>query len=77
MNRLLSTELLGAELKRQVEAEARWMQSSTYQKWRAQMHAEWMARPWYQRAWLKFRNSQVPAARERLGEIIAGRRFDE
>lgn len=43
---------------------------------RARDHDEWMALPWRVRAWRTIR-PRIEAFRVRLGEIIAGQKFDE
>ena len=41
-----------------------------------QLQAEWNARPWYQKARINTAN-WVRAKRVRLGEIVAGREFND
>jgi hypothetical protein len=76
-NTLITAKWAQRELNRMVTRHIERMQSPTYQKWLAERKATWMARPWYERRWLTFKNAQLPRLRERLGEIIAGRRFDD
>ena len=49
---------------------------SPYSQWRERMRQEWLALPWYTRAWRRTK-SRARSARRRLGEIIAGERFDD
>lgn len=66
---------MGWMVRRQIEKQIEFMNSPLYQRWLEKSRAEWRSRPWYQRAWIRTK-SKVRTWRERAGEIVGGRRFD-
>jgi hypothetical protein len=57
-------------------AQHEWMVKKGWFMSLEQLQAEWNARPWYQKARINTAN-WVRAKRVRLGEIVAGREFND
>lgn len=76
MNEPFCKELIAVQLRWHIENQMKWYNSPTMVAARGRWAAEWAARPWYERVWIrarvKFRNARIW-----LGEKIAGREFGD
>lgn len=75
-DKLLSTELIAAEMKRYFERQLAWFNSPGMKAERERWEREWKAKPWWERAWIRTK-SKIRQGRIRLGEIVAGQSFDD
>lgn len=67
--------LLANEIGKCLYDQAAYLNSPAYQRELAQHEAQWRARPWWERARILTSN-WIDDKRRRLGEIIAGQRFE-
>ena len=74
-NSLISTSLYATQIRRMYEDKLEFESSPIYLKWREKERRQWLARPLYERAWIRCAG-KVRYWRVRLGEIIAGREFE-
>jgi hypothetical protein len=75
-NDLISAKyLMEAHMENQIR-QYEWMVAKGWMKSLEQIKAEWAARPWHERARINAAN-WVRATRVKLGEMIAGREFND
>jgi hypothetical protein len=67
---------LVAEVSRLIDRQQRWINHPVYVAYRKKRDEEWRAKPWWERARIRA-SAWTHQRRVRLGEIIAGRSFDD
>jgi hypothetical protein len=72
----LSVKLWQAEFERELKRMSDWHLGPIATRAREEMKRQWLAKPWWERASIRA-STWAQYRRERLGEFIAGRRFDE
>ncbi len=63
-------------LEAEIERRFAYIRSPEYLKYLEESRTAWLAKPWHERARVRLK-SKIHALRTKLGEIIAGREFDE
>lgn len=69
-------DLIGRYAASVMEQQMKWFNSPFMVAAREKRRLEWEAKPWYERTWITAK-SRIRRMRERLGEIVAGRSFDD
>lgn len=75
-NSLLSTGLFKDYAASQLNQYLKWFNSPSQVAAREKSHQAWLAKSWHKRAKIKLSN-RLRTARTKLGEIIAGRNFED